>query len=231
MRFPHYDLDMAIRTCRAAPDPGKPGLSLMQFAIRSGHDSETSTIRQKLSSAKMFGLIQTNDSLICKTELGMEICRSEKDIKLCRQAFFNCKLYAALVNRFSKIAFPNSVKNQNEAFVNLGVSEKSANKARIAFRRSAEFVEIFIPAGGFVKIGEINGPKADKNNVEEFTDTFANSVLQLFFKHKREPIIGALVSKIPEGDNWPQSKRREWLTTLESSLELVYNNDSEEKTD
>lgn len=224
MRFPHYDLDMAIRTCRAAPDPGKPGLSLMQFAIRSGHSSETSTIRQKLSSAKMFGLVESNDSLINKTDLGMKLCQGEKNIKLCRQAFFNCKLYSALINRFSKVAFPNSVKNQNEAFVNFGVSEKSADKARISFRRSAEFAEIFVPAGGFVKFSEIESQKNNNNTTQSY-QSFSNSILQLFLTHRREPVIGAIVSKIPEGENWPREKRKEWLAALESSLDLIYNND------
>lgn len=224
MRFPHYDLDMAIRTCRAAPDPGKPGLSLMQFAIRSGHSSETSTIRQKLSSAKMFGLVESNDSLINKTELGMKLCQGEKNIKLCRQAFFNCKLYSALINRFSKVAFPNSVKNQNDAFVNFGVSEKSADKARISFRRSAEFAEIFVPAGGFVKFGQIEIQK-NSNNTTHSDQSFSNSILQLFLIHRRDPVIGAIVSKIPEGDNWSREKRKEWLAALDSSLNLIYNND------
>lgn len=223
MRFPHYDLDMAIRTCRAAPDPGKPGLSLTQFAMRSGHSSETSTIRQKLSSAKMFGLVETNDSLICKTDLGKKICRGDKNIKLCRQAFFNCKLYSALINRFSKIAFPNSVKDQNEVFVNFGVSGNSADKARIAFRRSAEFVEIFVPAGGFVTIDNTNERKADMINSTIPDDSFSNSIMQLFLRYGREPVIGALVSKIPKDDRWSQEKRKEWLAALESSLNLVYN--------
>lgn len=201
----------------------------MQFAIRSGHSSETSTIRQKLSSAKMFGLVETNDSLISKTDLGMKICRGDKNIKLCRQAFFNCKLYSALINRFSKVAFPNSVKNQNEAFVNFGVSEKSADKARIAFRRSAEFVEIFVPAGGFVKIGEIEDQKYSKNRAPQLDESFSDSVLQLFLTHRREPVIGAIVSKIPEGDSWSREKRKEWLTALESSLDLIYNNDRKDE--
>ncbi|WP_416898636.1 MAG: hypothetical protein ACMVY4_02580 [Minwuia sp.] len=227
VKFPYHDLRMAINICRAAPPPDRVGISLEQFAIMSGHRKVDGTLKLKIASAKLFGLVDSDNGIFNRTDLGEAIHEDMDNIELKRKAFFNVELYCKFVQICSKQAYPNTIPEQNELFTRLGLSEKSAHKARIALIRSAQIANIFVPRGGYVHIPKTAAAPLVQNievqNIETPPDlSFEKATIEVFQSHGRDAGIAVLISKIPAGDNWELEKRRAWEKALLSYFDLIY---------
>jgi hypothetical protein len=100
------------------------------------------TFRQKLSAARIFGLITTRPNQVSITRLGRSIIDPERQAKARVEAFLNPPLYKAIFQKYQGDLLP-PVTTLDAEMVELGVSPKQAALARQIMFRSAERAGFF----------------------------------------------------------------------------------------
>jgi hypothetical protein len=131
-----------------------------------------------VSTARVFGLVETNREQISLTALGRQIVNPEREHQARVKAFLNVPLYRAMFDNYRGCPLPRNIAIENE-MVRLGVSAKQKEKARQVFQRSAEQAGFFaygrdklvMPSG--VAVGEAPAatpPPADDFRARGATD-------------------------------------------------------------
>jgi hypothetical protein len=104
--------------------------------VRSG------AFRQKMSAARLFGLISTRPGRVSLTRLGRDIIDPERQEAARVEAFLTVPLYRELFEKYDGHMLPSVAGLENE-IAGLGVSPKQVSTARQVFQRSAEQAGFF----------------------------------------------------------------------------------------
>jgi hypothetical protein len=104
--------------------------------------ARSGAFRQKVSSARLFGLVDVARGEVSLNALGRRILDPETRDAARVQAFFNIPLYKDLYDTYSGQALPKQGPLEND-LARRGVSPKSAATARQVFMRSAELAGFF----------------------------------------------------------------------------------------
>lgn len=104
--------------------------------------SKSGAFRQKVSAARIFGLITTRPGQVALTPLGNKIIDPEQQAAARVDAFLKVPLYGKLFNRYQGDLLP-PVDGLERVIADWGVSAKQAPTARQVFQRSAELAGFF----------------------------------------------------------------------------------------
>lgn len=107
-----------------------------------GQKSGSGAFRQKLSAARIFGLISTRPGQVSLSRLGRAVIDPEKQAGARVEAFLNVPLYKTIFDKYQGDLLPPTQALERE-IVGLGVSPKQAPTARQVMFRSAEQAGFF----------------------------------------------------------------------------------------
>jgi hypothetical protein len=169
IKFPYADLGDAEQLTREVFNNGgecKPE----QLAAWLGHDTMNSgAFRNKVSAARIFGLIESTRNSINVTQSGKRIAAEHTAAKERVAAFLAVPLYAALYEEHKNGQLPPD-NGLEQAMIRLGVTPTQAQNARQVFQRSADHAGFFavsrarlvLPAGGRAASTTDTGKGQDK---------------------------------------------------------------------
>jgi hypothetical protein len=225
--FPYTDYDAAAFVAQAIHDNVGHGTcsASSQLAAWMGLSSKSSGFRTYLAAARLFGLIESENSEAYRlTNLGTRVVDPLQSRAAKTEAFLHVPLFKALYEKYKGGMTPPSAALERE-IVALGVSEKQKARARQVFESSAAqtgFREqgasrLVLPA---VVVKPDTPGKQEKPGGNGDGGGNGNMSLDL------DPLLIALLQKIPaQGEAWPAEKRLRWFRTFAMNVSQVYDDD------
>jgi hypothetical protein len=229
--FPYRDLDAGISVAQMMLGAGGVGLTGEQLAGVMGLQAGSGNFVMKVATAKIFGLVTTQNGRYELTNLGNEIL--DKDDKRQRQAkrdaFLTVPLYKRAYEEFRNRLLPPRPHGLEQAFIRFGVSAKQKDAARQVFEKSAQQAGFFA-AGSDRLIEPIIGGAAatpppsvtpeDRGNGQAQPNN--NNVGQSDVSGLH-PFIRGLLDTLPAPKtNWTIEGRAKWLQAAAHNFDLIY---------
>ncbi len=217
--FPYMDLKSAIAFADAIHrNVGIGDCNDDQLAAWTDQSAKSSTFRVQVYAARMFGIIEGEAARHKLTELGRQIVDPDR----CRAAkvssFLTVPLYRAVYEQYKGGIIPPAAALERD-MVLLGVAEKQKDRARQAFEKSAEQAGFFehgknklVPPG--VIAAKLNTPPAE--------DKVGNGNSALAELSPQDPLIAALIQKLPKNGPWDAASRIAWLNLMNMAFQLSY---------
>jgi len=241
VEFPYNDLDEAVKVACAIHKDWGQGCTADQLAASLGKGTITSgAFRLKISTARIFGLIEMERGQITLTSLGREIVDPDRQTLARARAFLHVPLYRAVFGLYKGQLLPRAIALENE-FIRIGVSVKQKDKARQIFQRAAEQAGFFAmgrdrliaPAGmntgngATSPVGIASPPTAidQKTRERPQSNTSGGGGPNDHDGGPPEvhPAIHGLLLTLPTaGIPWASAKRDKWISALTAVLGLVY---------
>lgn len=234
IQFPYGDLDSAIEVAAALFDKAAGGpASQDQLVAYLGHTEPSGTFRQKVSTAKIFGLVESAGiGEVRLTDLGFRIVDRVQERHAKADAFLNVELYRRLFEDFKGRMLPPRPAPLERTFENYGVASKQKDKARQAFERSAQQAGFFeqgrdrliMPSGAGVHPPKERPEKPPLGGNGGGGNGGEAGPPQL------DPLIVGLLKRMPtpKKGGWPVQDRARWLQTLAMNLSFIYEDGAED---
>jgi hypothetical protein len=242
IQFPYSDLDDACAVAEAVQqNVGAGRCTEAQLAAWLEHDSVNSgTYRQKLSAARIFGLIENEKGSISLTPLGREIVDPASNKRARVRAFLAVPLYKAVFEKYNGMLLPPDVGIEHQ-MEELGVSPNIKDKARQAFQRSAQQAGFF-HAGRtrLVLPADMPAPVVAQTAPEPHAQVEVDRKAPIPPAVDRapsnghggggaggptgiDPSIEIFIEELPKpGAVWPQNERAQWLRLIGKAFNRVY---------
>jgi hypothetical protein len=227
IEFPYFDLDDAVATAKAVHGLGGDKCEKDQLAARLQMAAKGGGFSIKLSTARVFGLLQLERGQVMLTELGIRVCDTQQEKAARIDAFLTVPLYKSIYEKFKGTSLP-PTSGLEGAIQALGVAPKQKDKARQAFQRSAKqagFFDMSIerlvmpPTGGHNDGKPSNGGKSPS----------ANAAYQkpLGEEPARHPFIQGLLETLPQVQTeWAIEDRAKWLQGAAGIFDVIYKDTS-----
>ena len=221
--FPYADYDSSSKIATAIHgNVGHGECEREQLAAWTGQSVKSSGFRTQLSTAKLFGIIEKGAyaGKLKLTELGRRTVDPNKAREAKAEAFLRVPLFKALYDKYKDGVTPPSAALESE-IVFLGVAEKQKAKARQVFEKSAKQTGFREVAPNRLVLPATIVKHAEKEEMPEREGNAASeSDLDL------DPLIMALLRKIPSTGEWPAESRLRWFRTFAMNVSQVYDEDS-----
>jgi len=231
--FPYMNLDEALTLASAIhANVGTMSCEDDQLAPWLDLSPKSSGYRVKLSSARMFGLIESSSGNHSLTDLGKAIIDPSRQMQAKAQAFLQVPLYSLIFENFKSDVLPPAAALEKQ-MIEMGVAQKQKTRARQVFEKSAEQAGFFasgknrLVKPGFTDAAIHNPPPPDENDKGNNDDNSGNGGSGGQLPPDIDPIIAGLIARLPKsGVEWPNQERELWLGILKSSFDLVYKDTS-----
>ena len=229
IQFPYLALEEVIALAKGVQAVGGSSCQVDQLAAHLNQKPDTGSFRQKLGTAKMFGLTTHSMGTVTLTPLGTRICDPQQEQAAKAESFLTIPLYQKVYEEFKGISLP-PPSGLEAAMVTMGVAPKQKTTARQVFHRSATLAGFFwsskdrlvqppiknATAGAAIQPpaanltppkGSIAPPKKDGGNGGGGDD----------------PAIQGLIKRLPPPDSdWPLEKQAKWLLAISHAFEIIY---------
>jgi hypothetical protein len=219
--FPYSDLESAIQLAQTIHEKAGNSCETDELAVWMGQSPTGGTFRSRLNAGRSFGLIETTGGRATLTPLGRESLDNSATHRAARvDAFLNVPLYRALYdqNKGNTLPPPPAIERQMEQ---LGVSPKQKERARQIFTKSAQYAGFIDPVSGrFVKPG-IPGREETRQETSEDQRGGGGG------GGPNDPLIKALIQKMPTQGPWPVDERVNWLKLLTMAFQMTYGTEPE----
>jgi len=233
IEFPYMGLDDAVEVAKAIHGTTGSGWCQQdQLAAALSMSMASSGFRVRLSTAKLFGLIESERgaSGVRLTDLGHQVVDPSQERSAKVEAFLQVPLYKKLYEHHRGKTLPPPAALER-VMAEFGVAKKQTDRARQTFDRSAMSAGFFefgrdklvMPAGA-------GAPPLPKE--EEVKETGgggggggagAGGSGGGLTGH---PVLDALVQTLPKsGDSWDAQGRRQWLTMVAMAFDMAYGAD------
>jgi hypothetical protein len=225
IEFPYVSVDTGISVARALLELGAVPVERDQLAARMGHTLSGGLIN-KISAARMFGLVELAAGKYQLTQLGHAILDSSRSAAARADAFLRVPLYRRIYDEFRNNQLPPSPHGLEQAMVQFGVPQKQKDKARRAFENSARQTGFFahgnnrlvapvIPLGEVAAEAALADPR-DENRLGKDSDRSKAEAADY-------PFIKGLLLSLPKvGERWSTEERLKWLRTAIDAFDLMY---------
>ena len=223
IEFPYNDLESAEQLAEAMHREAGYDCTTDQLAGFLGTTGSSGSFRQRLSTARVFGLIETQrGGIVQLTDLGSRIVDQSQRREALVEAFLTVPLYSAIYDKFKSKLLPPR-KGLEREMESLGVSAKQKDRARQAFERSARHAGFFaqgedrlvepVTRRGKTSISQ-NAPPPSLPTAE---------IPSASAPREFHPFVqGLLESLPPPGTEWPIEDQAKWLTTAAGIFGLIY---------
>jgi hypothetical protein len=255
IQFPYCDLDDACSIATGIMKCGGLECAPDQLAAAVGQSPLSGNFRQKISAARLFGLVETIHGKYQLTELGHTIIdRDQGRARAARaDAFLNVPLYRKVYDEFRNRPLPPRPAALELAFVRFGVAAKQKDRARLAFDRAAQQAGYF-DQGGKDRLVRPAGiappPNADEAPEDSLRGGGGNGGNgggsvgggeqavhggggghgggRRGAPSHAHPFIQGLLEHLPQPDTlWTIEGRAKWLKTAADVFDLMYKGDGE----
>lgn len=231
--FPYMDLNEAVALAKAIHNNVGTGVcSVEQLAPWVKQSPTSSGFRSRLAASRLFGLVNAERSdALQLNELGRLVVDAKREREGRAKAFLSVPLFAAVHDKFKGGVVPPDAALEKE-LIALGVASTLSGTARRVLERSAEQAG-FYEAGrdrlvlpGFVP--QENGPSdsggdGSGGGVGGGTGGGDDGVDGLDL----DPLLIALLKKIPTSGEWPAPQRVRWFRTFAMNVSQIYDDDNE----
>lgn len=227
--FPYNSMEDAGELAQRMHDNvGHGECSDAQLAAWLGMSAKSSTLRVRVSSARMFGLIEpgVNDDHRL-TDLGKRFVDPNRSRDAKVVAFLTVPLYRAVFDHYEDGVLPPAAALERQIAI-FGAAEKQKGRARSVLERSAEYAGFFdhgrnrLVKPGVQPTGE--GPSnPSPDPAKERGGSGGNGG---GFEH--DPMIVGLFKRLPRAeDMWSIQDRQRWLQTAAQVFDLIYGDEDE----
>ena len=202
-----------------------------QLAARLEHAPGGGGFRQRMISARTFGLLDYANQRVQLTDTGRACIDESKQSVGREQAFLHVPLFSRMFEKLNGHPLPPNEAVERQ-MVDLGVAPKQAPKARQAFHRSATYAGYFaINSTRMTKPSHEGGgiPKEEAQERELEGQTERSAGANLPPNTPVHPLVEALLGQLPpESEVFEQQRCLIWLQTMLSSLTLIYGDSAKE---
>lgn len=229
--FPYNHLGDAIEIAKAIHDNAGTGdCDDVQLSAWLNMSPKSSGYRVQLSASRMFALVETNASRHKLTPLGRSIVDPQQERAARASAFLSVPLYKVIYDNYKGGVLPPSAALERD-MVSLGVAEKQTGRARQVFERSAEQANFFehgknrlvMPAVATREKPPENQDEKNKNKNGSGGNGGDDGLSELGL----DPLLIALLKKIPTSGDWPAAQRVRWFRTFAMNVSQIYDLDSD----
>ena len=236
--FPYVPLEDAVKVAEAIQ--GRVGSGLIsddQLAPALSLSHKSSGYRTKLSAARLFGLIESENGRHRLADLGKRVVDAKQTRAAKAEAFLRVPLYSRVYEEHKGGTIPPAAALERE-FHGFGVAPKQIPRARQVLERSAEF-------GGFFEVGRDRlvmpvirddgsagtpGGEADKGKDKGGGGGVGGGETEDGYT-SLDPLIAGLLRRMPKaGEAWPIPERARWLQTLAMNLSFIHEDASDDAT-
>src|SRR5262249_50206682 len=140
--FPYGDLEGAVEIARGVNGCGGNVCDWDQLAAHFGQVGSGGGFRNRVATAKIFGLVNYSQGKVTLLPLGASIIDPQQEARARAEAFLTVPLYKSLFDSFRGRPLP-PISGLEAEMVRLGVAEKQKDKARQVFQRSANQAGFF----------------------------------------------------------------------------------------
>lgn len=234
--FPYGDLNDASEVARGIHQVGGASCEIDQLAAHLEMTPSGGGFRQRLLTAKTFGLVSYGRETITLTTLGSRIVDSRQERAAGAQAFLTVPLYKQVYEQFKGGVLPPADALEN-AMMSMGVARKVKDKARQTFQRAAQQAGFFWAGTDRLVMpkGTTPAPHGDpEEGATERGDGHADDAKRKSARSSgggsddgggRHPFIAGLLKELPpEGAEWTTEERRKWLQAAAMIFDLIYKN-------
>lgn len=224
IEFPYSDLESAAELARMLHSKAGTSCDDDELAAWLNQSAGGGTYRSRRSAARMFGLIDISQGKIVLTDLGRDISEARTERGARGEAFLKPELYQAMYEsgRGRILPPPPAIERQMEQ---MGVSPKQKDRARQVFQKSAAYAGFIDAATGrFIKPGNGNAERAADQEDTGKHKTGGNGGGS---GGPNDPLIAALIHKLPNEGPWPAGDRVVWLKMAIMAFDLAYGRDGD----
>jgi len=221
--FPYDDLNASVELAEAIQNNvGNGDCDDSQLAAWTNQSPKSSGFRTTIYAARMFGVIEGDAGRHRLTELGRAVVDAQRAREARAKAFLNVPLYAAIFESHNGGTIPPAAALERE-MVGLGVAEKQKGRARQVFERAADQAGFFehgrnrLVMPGFVQRGE-KVPEPEKKEGGGGGGSGGGNG----GNGGIDPVVAALIDKLPKKGPWSLDERVMWLQMLSMAFQLAY---------
>jgi hypothetical protein len=234
--FPYGDLDDAVSVARGIMSCGGVPVDADQLAPALNQTPTSGAFRLKVSTARIFGVIETVQGKYQLTEIGFAVADQDPARQRSARvdAFLRVPLYRRVYEEFRNRQLPPRPAALEHAFAGFGVAPKQKERARQAFDRSAQQAGFFDQGGRDRLIrppvaGGAELPEAAGNGVargDSLSPHQSRGNGSGTGGGGRHPFIEGLLERLPQPDTvWSIEGRAAWLEAAASVFKLIYQGD------
>lgn len=226
IRFPPASLDRAIRAATAIQKSDESRCSFDELAELLDVPITTSTFRTTISAMRTFGLVRVSDDSLELTDLGMEIIDPTRQEAAIAKAFLTVPLFRAIHDAYGDHALP-PTDELEEKIRSLGVTDRSATRARQILLRSARIAGFFqekgaVPASRVVEHSAVVPRRSSRAGDRTGEPPVAATPDMVPMPRQRHQLLGAIWEMLPIEGEFPEPQRSDWSSMLDIALNLVY---------
>ena len=231
IRFPYINLDETVRLAEMLYNQHGGTCELSQLSALLGTTVASSKFRNQISAAKIFGVIEPRSKSVRLTDLGEDVADRDQRDEAKVRAFLSVPLYRELYEKFEGKMLPHDAGVEAEIRT-LGVTTKSASKARQVFQRSAASAGFFASGRDrlvkpVVSLGDQAEPKTSELSEQAASRDGSEGALDLQAGHP-DLLLRGLLSKLPHDKPFTPSERSQWLELARLALDMVYAEEDED---
>jgi len=222
--FPYLDLDDAISLARTMHSAGGVPMDRDQLAAALGQVPTSGSFNMKLSTARVFGLIESTQGRYQLSTLGFDILDPARERQAKVDAFLTVPLYRKAFDEFKGKQLPARPHGLERAFESFGVSSKQTDKARQAFDRSARIAGFFSSSAEDRLVQPVLAPSSVDQR-PSIADAPVAPAAQFSAGNSNalDGVITALIDKLPgPNQGFPAKDRTKWLTMMEMAFDMAY---------
>lgn len=226
--FPYADLNAAVELANAIhTNVGGGDCDDDQLAAWTNQSVKSSGFRTQIYGARMFGILEGEGSRHRLSPLGHSIVDPNRAREARARAFLTVPLYRAIFDAHRGGVIPPAAALERE-MVGFGVAEKQKDKARQVFERSADQSGFFEHGRNRLVMPGIAGgareeekPREEENGGGGGGGNGGSGSEGLAL----DPLLLALLKKIPSSGEWPAAQRVRWFRTFAMNVSQIYDGD------
>jgi len=224
IEFPYNALDSAIELAKAVHHVGGSSCQWDQLGAKLNMAADGGSFRQRVMSARTFGLISYAGGVVTLTALGTQINDPDQEQAAKVASFLTVPLYKRVYEDFKNGTLPGPTGLET-AMVTMGVPPKQKSKARQAFTKSATEAGFFAFGSNRLVSPAIKPVAAAKPAVAPPDPKRGGGGDEppSIPTSNQHPFIEGLLNKLPKAETpWSLADRKKWLQTASNIFDLMY---------
>ena len=224
VHFPSYALGSALRLAEAVYQQHGTECTLPQLAASVDRSPKASSFRQQVAAARTFGFFQRRAKTVELTDLGQAVNDPDRRVDALVDGFMNVALFSELYQRYEGNVLPPSAGLEG-VLQEMGVAAEAAARARRVFNRSAVDAGLFAAGSNrLIRPSTSMGPSSRMEAASTEADAdVAEAAVPPLPSDYVDPVLGALVQKLADKDNFKDLKQRtQWFDIFKLTFEMVY---------
>lgn len=238
--FPYSDMSDAIAVAEGLLKGGGVAMSRDQLAAAMSLAPGGGGFATKISTARMFGVMDATAGKYALTDLGHEILDTGRQQEARVKAFLNVELFKRAYDEFKGKLLPPRPHGLEAAFMNFGVTAKNVKIARLNFEKSARLAGMYpggnedrlvmpfgAPAMTSQPVSTASPEVSEATIVDAAGSASGSAAAHAVSASIHKSILGMLDELPPPKTQWSKADQADWLEAVATLFQVIYKNDDE----